>query len=281
MKKDAAYLRERKNAGKKITMLTCYDYPTALIEDEAGVDIIFVGDSVGTNVLGYSSENDVTIEDMVHHLKAVRRGVSSAYLLVDMPFGTCDTPEQALMNAKIFLGYGADGVKIEGVKPEIVKFLSENGVEICSHLGLTPQYDAKHEYKAKLASDAFAFIKDVFRMEVAGAAFILFETIPEEVSEYLTSNLKVPTIGIGAGKSTDGQVLVVLDMLGLSTKNFRHNKQYDHLRGRALNAVRAYVDEVNDGQFPEEGNLRHMHPDELESFMDLIKSDPGPAQGTI
>ena len=214
MKKDANYLVERKNAGKKITMLlTCYDYPTALIEDEAGVDIIFVGDSVGTNVLGYTSENDVTMEDMVHHLRAVRRGVTSAYLLVDMPFGTCDTPEQALKNAKIFLRHGADGVKIEGVKPEIVKFLSENGVEICSHLGLTPQYDAKYEYKAKLASDAFAFIKEVFRMEAAGATFILFETIPEEISEYLTSNLKVPTIGIGAGKSTDGQVLVVLDML--------------------------------------------------------------------
>lgn len=274
MKKDSKHLKDKKIAGKKITMLTCYDYPTAMIEDEAGVDIIFVGDSVGTNILGYQSEKEVTMDDMVHHLKAVHRGIQSAYLLVDMPFGTCDAPDQALHNANIFLDHGADGVKIEGVKPDIVRYLSEKGVEVCSHLGLTPQYDAKPEYKAKLASDAFAFIKDVFLMEKSGATFVLFETIPEEVSKYLTSKLKVPTIGIGAGKSTDGQVLVILDMLGLSLYNFRHNKRYDNFRDKALNAIRSYVTDVNNGTFPEENNLRHMNSDELKRLMDLIESEP-------
>jgi 3-methyl-2-oxobutanoate hydroxymethyltransferase len=270
MKKDSNYLKERKAAGKKITMLTCYDYPTALIEDEAGVDIIFVGDSVGTNILGYQSEREVTMEDMVHHLKAVRRGVSTAYLLVDMPFGACDTPGQALKNAETFLANGADGIKIEGVKPEIVKRLSKNGIEICSHLGLTPQTDDNPGYKAKSASDAHAFIQDVFLMEQAGATLVLFETIPDEVADYLTSRLKVPTIGIGAGKSTDGQVLVVLDLLGVSPHDFRHNKRYENFRERALNAVRAYVEDVNRLQFPGEENLRHMAPGELQALMDLM-----------
>lgn len=275
MKKDAKYLVERKKAGKKITMLTCYDYPTALIEDEAGVDIIFVGDSVGTNILGYESEREVSMDDMVHHLKAVRRGVSTAYLLVDMPFGSCDTPEQALKNAETFLANGADGVKIEGVLPEVVKHLSSNGVEVCSHLGLTPQTDDKPGYKAKTASEAHSFVNDVFLMEESGAATVLFETIPEEISTYLTSKLKIPTIGIGAGKSTDGQVLVVLDMLGMSLYNFRHNKRYENFRERALEAMRSYVEDVNNFKFPEEENLRHMDQNEFQAFMDLIKSEPG------
>ena len=126
-----------------ITMLTCYDYPTATWEDEAGIDIIFVGDSVGTNVLGYESEKDVTMADMAHHLRAVCRGVKTAYLLVDMPYGSCDTPENALANAQKLLAEGAEGVKIEGPKKDAVKLLSKNGIEVCSHLGITPQTDAK------------------------------------------------------------------------------------------------------------------------------------------
>ncbi len=275
MKKGIKYFMEMKAAGKKITMLTCYDYPTALIEEEAGVDIIFVGDSVGTNVLGYESERDVTMDDMVHHLKAVRRGVKTAYLLVDMPFGSCNTAEQALENAKLFLANGADGVKIEGVVPEIVKHLSVNGVEVCSHLGLTPQTDDTPGYKAKTAADAHQFVKDVFFMEASGATSILFEAIPEEISTYLTIRLKIPTIGIGAGKSTDGQVLVVLDMLGMSRHMFRHNKKYEDFRFRALKAIHSYVDDVNHLKFPEEGNLRHMDQSQLEIFLKLIKNDSG------
>ncbi|RJQ80149.1 MAG: 3-methyl-2-oxobutanoate hydroxymethyltransferase [Desulfobacteraceae bacterium] len=271
MKKDLEYLKRRKLTGEKITMLTCYDYPTAVLEEEAGVDIIFVGDSVGTNILGYGSEQEVLMDDMVHHLKAVRRGVTTAYLLVDMPYGSCDTPGQALENARRFLANGADGVKIEGIKADVVKHLSTHGVEVCSHLGLTPQTE-KPGYKAKAASEAYTFVQEVFLMEAAGAKIILFETIPDEISEYLTSKLSVPTIGIGAGKHTDGQVLVVLDMLGWSSFNFRHNKKYENFRERALSAIRSYVDEVNNRKFPGEENLRHMNPVELEGFLDLIKN---------
>jgi len=266
MKKTLQYLRDKKSRGEKITMLTCYDYPTAMLEDDAGVDIVFVGDSVGTNVLGYESEREVTMADMIHHLKAVHRGTKTAYLLVDMPYGTCDTPGAALANAQTLLACGADGVKIEGPKREEVTLLSRNGIEVCSHLGLTPQTDTTPGFRAKTASSAVQFSRDVFEMEAAGASFLLFETIPEEVAKYLTEQLGVPTIGIGAGRFTNGQVLVILDLLGSSSFDFRHNRKYDDFRGRAVYALASYVEDVETGRFPGEENLRHMAESELTDF---------------
>ncbi len=267
MKKTLQYLQDKKLRGEKITMLTCYDYPTARWEDEAGVDIIFVGDSVGTNILGYQSEQDVTLADMIHHLKAVRRGTKNAHLLVDMPYGTCDTPEAALANAQALIEHGADGVKIEGARIDEVALLSRNNIQVCSHLGLTPQTDTTHGFRAKTASAAVDLAADVFAIQQAGAAFILFETIPEEVAKYLTEQLSVPTIGIGAGRFTDGQVLVVLDLLGCSPFNFRHNRKYDDFHNRAMRALTQYVDDVQAGRFPAEDNLRHMADPELDDFM--------------
>jgi 3-methyl-2-oxobutanoate hydroxymethyltransferase len=270
MKKTLQYLQDKKTRGEKITMLTCYDYPTARLEDEAGVDIIFVGDSVGTNVLGYDNEREVSMDDMLHHLRAVRRGVETAYLLVDMPYGTTDTPEQALSHARTFLEHGADGVKIEGPKKDVVRLLHKEGIQVCSHLGLTPQTETKPGFQAKTAQAAVKFSQQVLAMQEAGASLILFETIPEEVAKLMTEWIEVPSIGIGAGRHTDGQVLVVLDLLGWSPFNFRHNRKYDDFRGRALSAFHSFVKEVGDGRFPGEGNLRHMAKSELEEFTKAI-----------
>ena len=272
MKKTLQYLHEKKSRAEKISMLTCYDYPTACWEDEAGVDIIFVGDSVGTNVLGYESERDVTMADMVHHLKAVRRGTKNAYLLVDMPYGTCDTPEAALANAQAFLAHGADGVKIEGPKKDEVALLSKHGIEVCSHLGLIPQTQTARGLRAKTAASAVQLARDALAMQDAGAALVLFETIPEEIAAYLTKRLSIPTIGIGAGRLTDGQVLVVLDLLGCSPFNFRHNRKYDDFHNRALHALTRYVGDVQAGRFPGEENLRHMAESELDEFLTAMKA---------
>lgn len=274
MKKSLEYLRDRKANGEKIVMLTCYDYPTAVWEDEAGVDIVFVGDSVGTNVLGYETPQEVTMDDMVHHLKAVRRGVNSAYLLVDMPYRSYETADQALENALIFASKGADGVKIEGAGIEVVRHLGNSGIEVCSHLGLTPQTDEKPGLRAKSAADAAEIVRDALELERAGASMLVFETIPEEVARYATEKISVPTIGIGAGRFTDGQVLVVLDMLGINAFDFRHNRRYDLLGDRAIKAIRSYAEEVRLGRFPAEENLRHMAEDELREFLSLVNLNP-------
>lgn len=143
MKKTLAWLHDRKRAGEKIVMVTAYDHPTAVLEDEAGVDAILVGDSVGPNVLGYASEREVTMGDIVHHLSAVRRGVQHADVLTDLPGGTYETREEALTNARHLLSSGADGVKLEGAVPDVVHHLSTHGVDVCAHLGHTPQTHEK------------------------------------------------------------------------------------------------------------------------------------------
>ena len=158
MKKDITYLHTKKRERQPITVLTCYDYPTACLQDEAGIDIVFVGDSVGTNILGYKNETEVTMADMRHHLKAVRRGVTDAYLLVDMPYAADRDVKQAIANAKLFLSDGADGVKLEGgiEKVPIVKALVAQGIEVCAHIGHNPQI---HGSKAATHGKTFAKAK--------------------------------------------------------------------------------------------------------------------------
>ena len=199
-------LREKKVRGERIAMLTCYDYPTALWEDEAGVDVIFVGDSVGTNVLGYESEKDVTLADIVHHLKAVRRGVQHAYLLADLPFGTCGTPGEALWNARVLVEHGANGVKLEGYKPEIVAHLVNNGVEICAHLGLNPQIHDKKALQAKSAESAMQLLQESLALQKAGAFMLVYELVPEEVAREATKRLDISQpLGSEQGASQTGR----------------------------------------------------------------------------
>ena len=268
-------LTSKKLAGEPITMLTCYDYPTARCQDEAGVDIIFVGDSVGTNVLGYLSEKDVTLDDMAHHLKAVRRGVERAYLLVDLPYGTYDTPEQAVESASGLAALGADGVKLEGFRPDVVRRLVDEGIEVCAHLGLNPQLHARKGMRAKTAAAAAELVAESIELQDAGAWIIVYEMVPEEVGRIATERLSIPTIGIGAGRGTDGQVLVAPDLLGINTFDLRHVRRYDDLHERTVRAFASYVADVRSGAFPAADNVRHLGEAELQALRDTLQPGGG------
>ena len=272
MKKTSHTLKDKKQQGQRIAMLTCYDYPTALWEEAAGVDVILVGDSLGTNVLGYASSKEVTLPDMLHHVKAVKRGVQRAYLLVDMPYGTYGNPSDALRHAQILQQAGADGVKLEGYKPEIIAHLTGHGVEVCAHLGLTPQIHEKMTVQAKDTDTALQLLQESQALQEAGAVMLLFELIPEEVARQATQRLMIPTIGIGAGRYTDGQVLVVNDMLGISEFDFRHNIKHEAFRQRGIQAIKAYVNDVQRGRFPQADHVRHLDKEEAHRFARVLES---------
>jgi 3-methyl-2-oxobutanoate hydroxymethyltransferase len=275
MKKDIAYLHTKKREQQPITVLTCYDYPTACLQNEAGIDIVFVGDSVGTNVLGYKSEVEVTMADMRHHLKAVRRGVTDAYLLVDMPYAADRDVKQAVTNANLFLADGADGVKLEGgiEKVPIVTALTEAGVEICAHIGHNPQI---HGTKAATHGKTFAKAKQLIEAAAAltnaGAKLIVLEKITEEVSQIITDTLNIPTIGIGAGRFCDGQVLVINDILGIGP-SFKHAKRYQNYDHLTLDAICKYQEEVANGTFPTDANVSHIPPDKLARVQKWLASE--------
>ena len=272
MKTRLEHLLAMKGRGEKISMLTCYDYPTAVWQEVAGVKVIFVGDSVGRNVLGYESEREVTMDDMLHHLKAVRRGVQDAYLLADMPFGSYDTPQLALDNALRFVSLGADGVKLEGAREDVVSALSERGLDVCGHLGLTPQIHEKMRLQARTADAAIQLLRDALAMERAGAGLMVLELIPEEVGRLVTRRLTIPTIGIGAGAFTDGQVLVVNDLLGINAYSLRHLTQYEDLDGRSRSALVRWVRDVEAGVFPGGGHAQHL-PEEQMAELEALAAD--------
>lgn len=272
MKKTATYLRERKAAGEPLSVLTCYDYPMAQWEEAAGVDVIFVGDSVGTNVLGYDSERQVTMDDMLHHLKAVRRGVTDAYLLADLPYGTCDTPDSALENALRFGSLGADGAKLEGFAPEAVAALAGRGIDAWGHLGYTPQLLDRAALQARSAAEGVELVTQCLALERAGAVAIVLELVPEEVAAEVTRRLTIPTIGIGAGRRTDGQVLVVHDLLGMNDLSLRHLRRFAELRRDGTAALERWVEAVGQRAFPEAGHARHLTASELADFEAQTKS---------
>jgi 3-methyl-2-oxobutanoate hydroxymethyltransferase len=266
--KDLAFIHARKQAQQKITMLTGYDYPTACIEDQAGIDIILVGDSVGTNVLGYASEREVTMEDMVHHLKAVRRGVAQAYLLVDLPYQSYETPQQALANATALLDHGADAVKLEGgiEQVETIRRLTAQGITVCGHIGFTPQTLHQPGRKARVqgrsSSQAVALLESAIAVEQAGAQLLVLELIPEPLGKAITDCLRIPTIGIGAGRFCDGQVLIIHDLLGLTPFHLRFVKRYQQYRELTLQAIAQYKYDVEQGVFPSGDTAFPMAEDE-------------------
>ncbi len=265
MKKEFGFLLSKKRRHHPITVLTCYDYPTACLEEKAGIDIIFVGDSVGTNVLGYKDETEVTIGDMLHHLRAVRRGVTHAYLLVDMPYAADRHVAQAVGNAQLFLSDGADGVKLEGglEKAQIVTALTEAGVDVCAHIGHNPQiHGTKAATHGKTVSGAKQLIRTALGLAEAGAKFIVLEKITEEVSRIITETLPIPTIGIGAGRFCDGQVLVVNDILGIGPA-FKHAKRYQDYNHLTFDTICRYKADVERGDFPRDSNVAHIAPDKF------------------
>jgi 3-methyl-2-oxobutanoate hydroxymethyltransferase len=257
---------DMKGGGEKIAMLTAYDYPTARAEVAAGVDIILVGDSVGTNILGYQSEQDVTLADIAHHVRAVRRGAPETVILADLPYKTYDTPERAVASAKLLREAGADLVKFEGPHPKIAAALVAAGIEVCGHLGLEPQHHQDKRLKGRSAQEAKTLLANASALDAAGISLLVLELIPEEVAQMVTKAIAAPTIGIGAGRHTDGQVLVICDMLGFMPGKFRHNRRYQDV-GPLIDAAAAdYVEDVREGRFPAEANVFHMPEDELSIF---------------
>jgi 3-methyl-2-oxobutanoate hydroxymethyltransferase len=256
-------VRQSKERGEKLVCLTAYDYPTARIVDEAGTDIILVGDSLGNVVLGYDSTVPVTLEEMLHHTRAVRRGTERALLVADMPYGTYHTgPEDAVRAAlRLVKEGGAEAVKLEGGRNrvETVRRLVAAEIPVMGHLGLTPQSLNKlgsYRLQAKTADAARALIEDALALEEAGAFAVVLEVVPREIAREVTATLRVPTIGIGAGADCDAQILVTHDLLGLSFSKTspRFVRQYANLRDSMNEAFQAYADDVRSGAFPSEEN---------------------------
>jgi 3-methyl-2-oxobutanoate hydroxymethyltransferase len=251
-------IREMKKNGEKITVLTAYDFSTANILDSAGIPMILVGDSLGQVVLGYDSTLPVTMEDMLHHTKAVVRGAQHAIVVADMPFMSYQvTPEDAIRNAGRFLAEaGAQAVKLEGgvTMAKTVRRIVDCGIPVMGHIGLTPQSINQlggHRVQGKSLEAAQRLIEDAQALEAAGVFSIVLETVPAALASVITRKVGVPTIGIGAGAGSDGQVQVINDLLGLFTQFVpKHAKQYAKLAEIIKNAVTQYQDEVKSGAFP-------------------------------
>ena len=242
---------------EKITMLTAYDYPSARILEEAGTDIILVGDSLGMVVLGYDSTVPVTIDEMLHHTKAVRRGAPNTFTVADLPFLTYATQNDALHNAGKLIQYGnADAVKLEGGEEyaDIISFLTRTGIPVVGHIGLTPQTASQlggFKVQGRDLESATRLIKDAICLEQAGVFMIVLEAVPKQLAERITMEISIPTIGIGAGEKCSGQVLVFHDLLGLFDKFVpKFVKQYEQLNPLAVNAVKRYCKEVKESAFP-------------------------------
>jgi 3-methyl-2-oxobutanoate hydroxymethyltransferase len=249
----------------KITCLTAYDYPTARLLDEAGVDVILVGDSVGMVALGYESTLPVTLEDMLHHARAVRRGTRRALLVADMPFGSYHTDTaESLRNAVRFVKEaGAEAVKVEGGERrlELIARLTEAEIPVMGHVGLTPQsLNALGGYRVqgKTPEAAEHLLRDARAVEAAGAFAVVLEALPRELAAEITRELRIPTIGIGAGPDCDGQVLVLHDILGLAfTPLPKFARRYAQLGEMISGAVRQYCQEVRSGGFPSDAESYH------------------------
>lgn len=253
-------LQQMTDNNEKIAMLTAYDFPSAKQAEQAGVDMILVGDSLGMVVLGYESTTEVTLEDMIHHAKAVRRGAPNTFVVVDMPFMSYHTSlEQSLNNViHVFRQSKAQAIKLEGASEDTILLtekLTEGGIPVIAHLGLTPQHvNVFGGYKVQ-GNDAEAseqLLADAKKMEEAGAVSIVVECIPKELGEIITEEITVPIIGIGAGASCDGQVLVYHDILKYGVDRFpKFVKHFANFDEQGITGIKQYVDEVKKGSFPQ------------------------------
>jgi len=271
---------EMKQQGERIPTVTAYDYPTARIADEIGIPLLLVGDSLGNVVLGHDSTVHVTLDDILHHTKAVVRGSSKAMVVADMPFMTFQvSPEEALRNAgRLLQEGGAQAVKVEGGHrtAETVHRLAQAGIPVMGHLGLTPQSVNQfggYRVQGRSYEEAARLIEDAKELEQAGAFSIVLETIPVELARIVTRELRIPTIGIGAGPYCDGEVQVLYEMLGLITARPRkHAKLFADLNATIRAALTAYVDEVRARQFPTLDHGHQLEPDVLERLQRHYRS---------
>ena len=273
-------LWEMKRQGKKITMITAYSYPQGLIVDEAGIDIVLVGDSLGMVELGYKDTVPVTMDEMLMHTKAVTRGVKRAHVVGDMPFMSYNISiEQGVTNAGILYKDGlADSVKLEGGQDmaAVVRAIVKAGIPVFGHIGLTPQTAAMlggFKVQGKSVDQARRVVDDALALEDAGAFALILEAIPKELAALITRKVKIPTVGIGGGVNCDGQVLVLHDMVGLFRRfTPKFVKVYTDLYGPQLKAVGEYIDDVRSGRFPADEHTYKMVEGELPKLQALISS---------
>jgi len=244
-----------------IVMITAYDYPSAKIAAGSEIDILLVGDSLGNVVLGYDSTVPVTMEDMLIHIKAVRRGAPEAFIVGDMPFLSYEiSPEKAIENAGLMLKAGANAVKLEGGEEfaNTIRKITSSGIPVMGHLGFTPQSVnllGGHRVQGKTPESRARLLKDAKALEDAGCFSIVLELVTEEVAKEVTESVTIPTIGIGAGRYCDGQVLVFHDVVGLSQGEFKFVKRYADTYNIMLNAVSQYKEDVKSKIFPDEKNV--------------------------
>jgi len=267
-------LSAKKREGRKITMLTAYDYPMARIIDDAGIDVILVGDSLGMVALGYDSTVPVTMDEMIHHAKAVRRGTKFAFLIGDMPFMSYQVSrEEAIRNAGRFMKEAlCDAVKLEGGDEvlEVTRAIIDAGIPVLGHLGLTPQTVSKlggYKVQGKDRESAEKIIDQALRLETAGCFAIVLECVPDKVAKLVTERLKIPTISCGAGASCDGQVMVTNDMVGLFDRFVpKFVKQYIKLLPLISEALKKYKEEVESGRFPAPEHTFAIKEEELKEL---------------
>ena len=276
-------LIELKRRGQKLAMVTAYDFPSGRIADEAGVELVLVGDSAGMVVLGNDSTVPITTEELLMLTRAVTRGAKRPIVVSDMPFGSFQVSDPAAVeNAVRFVKEaGADAVKLEGAGPTLsrVQAIVGAGVPVMGHIGLTPQSATMlggFKAQGRTAEKARRLVEDALALEAAGCFAIVLEAVPAPVAAAVTEALGVPTIGIGAGAGCDGQVLVWHDLLGLyEGKAPRFVKRYADLAGEARRAVEAYVDDVREGRFPEEQHTYTIPDEELDAFDAWVAAQHG------
>lgn len=274
MKNTVNTILQQKHEGKKITMLTCYDYSTAKLMEEAGVNTILVGDSLGNTILGYEDTIQVTMEDMIHHCAAVSRGIKNILLVCDMPFMSYQTSVyDAVVNAGRLMKEGhANMVKLEGgveVVPQIEAIVKAS-IPVCAHIGLTPQsINAFGGFKIQGKTEAAArkLIEDAKAVQKAGATMVVLEGVPAKLATKITEMLDIPTIGIGAGAGCDGQVLVYQDMLGMFSDYVpKFVRQFANVGEVMKNAFKEYIEEVQSGNFPAEEHTYKIDDDIIEKL---------------
>lgn len=274
-------LAEMKAAGEPIVMVTAYDYPSALVAEEAGVDVVLVGDSAAMVVLGYDATTPVGMDEMTTMAAAVRRGLKTPLLIGDLPFGSYErSNEHAIDSAQRFVREaGCDAVKLErgGASVERARAIVRSGIPVMGHVGLTPQSaTALGGYRAqgKTASSAAKLAEEAIALQAAGCFAVVFEAVPAAISEVIVERLDVPVIGIGAGAATDGQVLVFHDLLGIHTgRTPKFVKRYGEIHGQMVAGVRTYADEVRAGTFPGPEHQYAVEPEELASFRSYLDQE--------
>lgn len=268
-------LKKMKQDRNAISVLTAYDYPSAKLAEEAGIDVILVGDSLGNVVLGYDTTIPVTIDDIVYHTRAVARGAQQTFIVADMPFMTYGIGRESTLRnaARIMQEGGAQAVKLEGGVDiaDDVAALVKAGIPVMGHIGLTPQSVHQlggYKVQGKLEADAQRLINDAKAIEAAGAFSIVIELVTEPLAALISESLTIPVIGIGAGRSCDGQVLVYHDILQYSSPYFEKKfvKTYADIGTTIRNAIQSYVDDVKSGQFPEEEHVFSAQPADLPSL---------------